>query len=152
MDDPPLVRYFLLSRAWSPARVLAITRAHWSIENQLHWVLDVVFDEDHARNRRDNGPENLAILRKLALNILRSHPNRASIRHKSSTLAGTTPSFALCSPKCDSPALKGEGKDYSASGWFSGRARSKAGSAKQAASTATILANFSSGTFNRRAL
>jgi predicted transposase YbfD/YdcC len=81
-DDPPLVRYFLLSKAWSPRRVLAITRAHWSIENQLHWVLDVVFDEDRARNRKDYGPENLAILRKLALNILRSHPSTASIRRK----------------------------------------------------------------------
>jgi predicted transposase YbfD/YdcC len=81
-DDPPLVRYFLLSKLWSPARVLAITRAHWTIENQLHWVLDVTFDEDRARNRKDNGPENLAILRKLALNILRSHPSTASIRRK----------------------------------------------------------------------
>jgi len=82
IDDPPLVRYFLLSKPWSPARVLAITRAHWGIENGLHWVLDVVFDEDRARNRKDNGPKNLAILRKLALNILRSHPNKASIRRK----------------------------------------------------------------------
>lgn len=81
-DQPPIVRYFLLSRPWSPARVLAITRNHWGIENQLHWVLDVVFDEDKARNRKDNGPENLAILRKLALNVLRSHPSTASIRRK----------------------------------------------------------------------
>lgn len=81
-DDPPLVRYFLLSKVWSPSRVLAITRAHWTIENQLHWVLDVIFDEDRARNRKDNGPENLAILRKLALNVLRSHPSTASIRRK----------------------------------------------------------------------
>ena len=82
IDDPPLVRYFVLSKPWSPARVLAITRSHWGIENQLHWVLDVVFDEDAARNRKDHGPENLAILRKLALNILRSHPSTASLRRK----------------------------------------------------------------------
>jgi predicted transposase YbfD/YdcC len=81
-QDQPLIRYFLLSKAWSASRVLAITRSHWSIENQLHWVLDVVFDEDRARNRKDNGPENLATLRKLALNMLRSHPYRASIRRK----------------------------------------------------------------------
>src|SRR5262249_40631852 len=79
-DDPPLVRYFLLSQAFSPARVLAITRAHWGIENQLHWALDVTFNEDRARNRKDHGPENLAVLRKLALNMLRSHPDKASIR------------------------------------------------------------------------
>ena len=45
-------------------------RGHWAIENSLHWVLDVTFDEDRARNRRDNGPENLAILRRLTLNLL----------------------------------------------------------------------------------
>jgi len=82
LDEEPLVRYFLLSKLCSPARLLAITRTHWGIENQLHWVLDVVFDEDRARNRKDNGPENLAILRKLALNLIRSHPDKASIRRK----------------------------------------------------------------------
>jgi predicted transposase YbfD/YdcC len=81
-EEQPIVRYFVLSKVCSPARLLAITRTHWSIENQLHWVLDVVFNEDRARNRKDNGPENLAILRKLALNLLRSHPDKASIRRK----------------------------------------------------------------------
>lgn len=81
-EDPPVVRYFLLSKAFSPTRLLAITRSHWSIENQLHWVLDVVFDEDRARNRKDHGPENIAVLRKLALNLLRSNPDEASIRRK----------------------------------------------------------------------
>lgn len=77
-----VVRYFLLSRKLSARRLLTVVRQHWGIENQLHWVLDVVFDEDRARNRKDHGPENLAILRKLALNILRSHPDKASIRRK----------------------------------------------------------------------
>jgi predicted transposase YbfD/YdcC len=81
-DEPAIVRHFLLSKAFSPARLIKITRAHWGIENQLHWVLDVVFDEDRARNRKDNGPENLAILRKLALNMIRSHPEKTSLRRK----------------------------------------------------------------------
>jgi predicted transposase YbfD/YdcC len=81
-NEQPIVRYFLLSQPCSAAQLLAITRSHWGIENRLHWVLDVVFDEDRARNRKDNGPENLAILRKLALNMLRSHPDKASIRRK----------------------------------------------------------------------
>ena len=46
-------------------------RAHWRIENSMHWVLDVGFDKDRARNRCGKGPENLAILRKLALIVLR---------------------------------------------------------------------------------
>ena len=74
--------YHLSSRRLSPADYLAAARAHWTIENGLHWVLDVVFDEDQARNRKDHGPENLAILRKLALNILNQARPGISIRRK----------------------------------------------------------------------
>jgi predicted transposase YbfD/YdcC len=80
--DPSLVRYYLLSKSISPKRFLSIARSHWSIENRLHWALDVHFAEDGNRARKDNAPENLAILRKLALNIHRTHPYRASIRRK----------------------------------------------------------------------
>jgi predicted transposase YbfD/YdcC len=80
--DEVASRYFLLSRPLPAARLLNIVRTHWTIENQLHWVLDVVFDEDRARNRKDHGPQNIALLRKLALNLLRSHPDKASIRRK----------------------------------------------------------------------
>jgi predicted transposase YbfD/YdcC len=80
--DPPLVRHYLLSKYISPKRLLHITRSHWGIENQLHWVLDVHFAEDRNRSRCDHAPENLAILRRLALNILRTHPDRASLRRK----------------------------------------------------------------------
>lgn len=65
-------RYYLSSATLSPERFARAVRAHWAIENSLHWVLDVTFDEDRARNRKDNGPENLAILRKLTLNLLRT--------------------------------------------------------------------------------
>lgn len=80
--DPPVVRHYLLSKYLSPKRLLQVTRSHWGIENQLHWVLDVNFAEDGNRARKDNAPENLAILRRLALNILRAHPDPASIRRK----------------------------------------------------------------------
>jgi len=62
--------------------VAAAVRAHWGIENGLHWVLDTTFDEDRARNRKDHGPENLATVRKLALNVLRSARPGISIRRK----------------------------------------------------------------------
>ncbi len=68
------IRYVALSRLMSPAKLAQVVRAHWSIENQLHWTLDVVFDEDDARTRKDNGPQNLAVIRRLAQNILRAHP------------------------------------------------------------------------------
>lgn len=80
--DPPLVRHYLLSKYMSPKRFLQVTRNHWGIENRLHWALDVHFAEDANRARKDNAPENLAILRKLALNIHRTHPYRASLRRK----------------------------------------------------------------------
>ena len=80
--DPVRVRHYLLSTPLSAKRLLQITRSHWTIENQLHWVLDVQFGEDGNRARKDHAPENLACLRRLALNILRAHPDRASIRRK----------------------------------------------------------------------
>lgn len=80
--DPPVVRHYLLSKYLSPKRLLHVARSHWAIENQLHWVLDVHFAEDGNRARKDNAPENLAILRRLALNILRAHPDSTSLRRK----------------------------------------------------------------------
>ena len=80
--DKPVVRYYLLSKYMPAKRLLQIVRSHWGIENRLHWVLDVVFDEDGGRTRKDNGPENLAILRRFAFNIIRSHPDRISMRQK----------------------------------------------------------------------
>ncbi|OKO81733.1 ISAs1 family transposase [Bradyrhizobium sp. NAS96.2] len=75
-------RYIALSRKLSPETMAQVVRAHWSIENQLHWILDVVFDEDAARTRKDYGPENLAVIRRLAQNILRMHPSKTSISSK----------------------------------------------------------------------
>lgn len=81
--DKPVERYFLMSRLYTPQQVLRIVRAHWGIENNLHWTLDVVFDEDLARNRKDFGPANLAILRRLALNVARADPDtKTSLRLK----------------------------------------------------------------------
>jgi predicted transposase YbfD/YdcC len=80
--EPPVVRWFLLSQPLAATRLIEVARTHWTIENQLHWVLDVAFEEDAARSRKDNAPQNLALLRKLALNILRSHPDKGSIKGK----------------------------------------------------------------------
>jgi predicted transposase YbfD/YdcC len=55
----------------SAKRMGQVIRQHWSIENAMHWVLDVAFDEDRGRVRRGHGPRNLALLRKIALNLLK---------------------------------------------------------------------------------
>jgi predicted transposase YbfD/YdcC len=76
-------RYFLLTQCYTGPELLRIVREHWTIENGLHWPLDVVLDEDLARNRKDNAPANLAVLRRLALNVARAHPDtKTSLRGK----------------------------------------------------------------------
>lgn len=92
--ERPFVRYYLLSKYIPAKKLLQIVRGHWAIENQLHWVLDVVFDEDGNRARKDHAPENLAILRRLALNVVRSHPAPTSMRQKIKR-AGWDDSFLL---------------------------------------------------------
>lgn len=82
-NDKTVQRYFLLSQCYTSAEFLRIARQHWGIENVLHWTLDVVLDEDQARSRKDNAPANLAVLRRLALNIARAHPDtKTSLRGK----------------------------------------------------------------------
>ena len=63
-------RYHLAS-ATGAKRILSAVRSHWGIENELHWTLDIAFDEDRCRVRKDHGPENLALLRHIALNLLK---------------------------------------------------------------------------------
>lgn len=75
-------RYYLCSAPLDPERLARAVRGHWAIENSLHWVLDVTFDEDRARNRRDNGPENLAILRRLTLNLINKARPKMSVSRK----------------------------------------------------------------------
>jgi predicted transposase YbfD/YdcC len=65
------VRYYLSSLPGKAAEALRVTRTHWSIENSMNWVLDVAFREDDSRVRIDHGPENLGILRRIALNLLK---------------------------------------------------------------------------------
>lgn len=80
--DKPLVRYYLMSTVMSATKLLRTVRDHWGIENRVHWVLDADFGEDADRARKDNAPENIAVLRRLALNIARYHPAAMSMRLK----------------------------------------------------------------------
>jgi predicted transposase YbfD/YdcC len=65
------VRYYITSLFSDAEKILHAVRKHWSIENKLHWVLDVALNEDHCRVRKDQAPENLAVLRHIALNLLK---------------------------------------------------------------------------------
>lgn len=74
--------YYVLSTPLSAARLGQVVRQHWGIENRLHWVLDVTMHEDQARHRKEHGPENVALLRRLALNVARLEPSNGSIKGK----------------------------------------------------------------------
>ena len=76
------VRIFVLSCKLSPQALLETTRAHWQIENGLHWQLDVSFGEDAARNRKDNGPANIAVIRRRALDVARLDQSKGSLTEK----------------------------------------------------------------------
>ncbi len=57
-------------------------RSHWGIENKLHWVLDVIFNEDQARVRTGHGAKNMAIVRHIVTHLLRRVPGKASLEVK----------------------------------------------------------------------
>lgn len=66
-------RYFIASYQNTAAHILQNTREHWHVENSLHWVLDIAFREDESRIRKGNGPQNFAVLRHIALNLLKQN-------------------------------------------------------------------------------
>jgi predicted transposase YbfD/YdcC len=77
------VRYFISSVFLSGRRFAEAVRGHWGIENSLHWVLDVTFDEDRSRTRKRRIADNLSWLRRFAISLLKRHPYEASIKGKS---------------------------------------------------------------------
>jgi predicted transposase YbfD/YdcC len=78
-------RYYLSSLPADAARLNRIVRTHWQIENHLHWVLDTAFDEDQCRVRMGAGAQNLALLRRVALSVLK-HDRTAKLGIKGKRL------------------------------------------------------------------
>ena len=77
------IRYFLSSSAGEASLLAQAIRRHWSIENSLHWVLDVTFREDESRIRDPSAARNFALLRKMALNLVgQDRSTKASLRAK----------------------------------------------------------------------
>ena len=106
-------RYYLLSQAFTPERFNHIVREHRGIGNRLHWVLDVVFNEDQSRNRKDHCPGNLALLRKPALNPARLKPSKGSIRGKLKRAGWDNDYLVIIlsqftKSKCDCPVYHGQ--------------------------------------------
>ncbi len=75
-------RFYISSEAKEPAYYNAAVRGHWSIENHLHWHLDVTFDEDANRSRTGNAPQNLNVLRKMALQRISRMNDKLSLKKR----------------------------------------------------------------------
>jgi len=88
------VRYFIASRCLSGKRFAQSVRGHWAIENSLHWVLDVTFNEDQSRARERHLADNLSWLRRFGISLLKQHPSKESIKGKSQ-IAGWSNDFLM---------------------------------------------------------
>lgn len=74
--------YYITSLDADARKILTATRHHWSIENSLHWVMDVTFREDDMRIRKGNSSQNMVVLRHIALNILKKDTSKESLKQK----------------------------------------------------------------------
>lgn len=75
-------RYYLLNQVVDAPTANLLVRGHWSIENRVHWVLDMTFHEDASRIRSGDAPQNMGVLRHIALNLLRQEPRKGSLKTK----------------------------------------------------------------------
>lgn len=80
-------RFFLSSLPLDAALLARAVRAHWGIENRLHWVLDVVFHDDLMRLRTKNGPRNMSTIKHMAMNLIRGAGGKHSIKLRRKTAA-----------------------------------------------------------------
>ncbi len=79
-------RYYLSSAQLSPEQFAVAVRAHWGVENRLHWVLDVVFHDDLMRLRTGSGPANMAVVKHFIVNLIKQIPDKASLKTRRKTL------------------------------------------------------------------
>lgn len=86
------VRFYISSAPLDAARAGQAVRGHWGIENQLHWVLDVTFNEDQSRLRKGHGARNMAVVRHFALNLVRTATDKKSIKLRRK-MAGWSPDY-----------------------------------------------------------
>jgi predicted transposase YbfD/YdcC len=85
-------RYYITSATLTAKQAADAVRGHWGIENQLHWLLDLVFKEDQSRLRKGHGAKNMAIVRHFSINLARAAKDKRSIKLRRK-LAGWDPKY-----------------------------------------------------------
>lgn len=88
-------QFFLTSLPCDAQRIGRAIRLHWGIENQLHWVLDVIFREDDSRIRQGNGPENFTLLRRMAISALNQETSSKHSTRQKAKLASMNPDYMM---------------------------------------------------------
>ena len=96
-------RYYLSSARLDAETFAHAVRSHWHVENRLHWVLDVVFHDDLARLRTGNGPQNMAVVKHMAMNLVRNPKDKHSLKVRRK-LANLDPHY-LAAPIHQKPSL-----------------------------------------------
>ena len=90
-------RYYISSLNTDALTFLKSIRFHWGVENQLHWVLDMTFEDDQSRIRKGNAPVNIAVVKKITMNLLRALKQKPEHKRKSlkvmRKMAGWNPVF-----------------------------------------------------------
>lgn len=81
------VRFYISSLPSNARRHAQVIRSHWSVENSLHWVLDVTFNEDASRIRQGDAAQNLGLIRRLSVSLLKREPSKLSLKMKRYTAA-----------------------------------------------------------------
>jgi len=89
------VRFYISSLPSNAKHILETVRKHWAIENELHWILDVALNEDHSRVRKDQAPQNFAVLRHIALNLLKQEKTAKGGIHAKQLQAGWKEDYLL---------------------------------------------------------
>jgi len=75
-------RFYITSLVWLASQIGPVIRAHWVVENSLHWVMDMIFRDDECRVRTENAPANFTTIKHIALNLIRRAPGKVSLRLK----------------------------------------------------------------------
>jgi len=88
-------RYYISSLKVDAQKAINAVKSHWTVENSLHWSLDMSFREDECRIRRDNGAEFFAVMRRLSMNVIKKDTSKKAGIHRKRRMAAMNPDYDM---------------------------------------------------------